>query len=229
MELLVYFVDGTDTLDRAILHSKKINRDRMFILNSKQLQHNDKFTSKDKILIFKHDDFDINCSIKLSFLYSEPKYSKLIFIFNLDLDLENIYTNNENYIQNDDYLLISRNYLIFNEFNFKKPNKIILDPIVMFENIDKALKGEIVDELVFKEALKELLPIAEYSFDSNFDITSFEYKNLFDIKHTESKTKYLISNEKSANVNKNIVFTLADYENYKYVLRRIDGLNCYIF
>lgn len=229
MNLFVYFVEGNDTLEAAFQQSKEKKYERMFILNSKSLQHNRKYINSDKILIFNHNDFDLNCSIKLAFLYSEPIYDKLIFIFNLEFDLQNFKFSNESFYEDDNILIISRNYVIFNDFNFKRNNKIILDPIEMFENINKALSGEIVDEYVFKEALKELLPIASYSYDSAFDYENFQYKKLINDKNTDSKTKYIISKEKSASVSKNIVFTLADYDNFKYVLRRDDGLKCYIF
>lgn len=226
--LAVYLIDDTNGMDKANKFSESLPYHKLFILSKSNL--NKKINNnKVQIIVFDFKSFDLKTLCKLIIAHTNEVYTHYIIYYNCnenfinDLELFNEY---EIY-KNDELILFTKNYFIFNDIEFNFAFTEDIDSIEHYELLDKAINGELVNKKYFNEGLKELLPECKY-FIKIQDL-DFELANIINSKNVQSNTEFYILNEKSEEINNQIVFTSSDLNNYKFVIRRDDGLNCYIF
>ena len=226
----VFLINDFESLEKVIHKTETYKFIRIFIIKSKNLQLQKFYKKTDKIIIFNFDDNDNATLIRIVALHTEPTITHFIFMYDIDYSIDQLIHQISEKNENESYLIVSRNYLAMHGFSFERKKNLNFDPLQLFEEIDRALKGEKVKDHIFNKALEELLPYAEYDYDFTFEKLEFKIKNLFKLKYKKNNIKYFVSfDNKSDSVNKNILFTLSDLQNYKFVIRRDDGLNCYIF
>lgn len=226
--LAVFLVDNEDDLLKINEASKDEAYHRFFILSNKILKNSIIYKNTDSIIVYDFKLSQIDIIIKMIIACSNSMYDHIIIIlkndFNFDDQIKNFSHNN--FFQNDEAIGFTRQSFIFDNLNFIMEEKIDINPYERFEMMDKALSGEKVNAYYFKQALIELLPNADYKYQDNLKIEN-DIKNIIHTKIIKSNSQYLVSNKKE-DVKNLIIFTSSEIEKHKFVIRRDDGLNCYI-
>lgn len=227
--LAVFLVDSEDKLLSINSMTENKPYHRMFILSNKILRNLIEFKSTDSISIFNFNLQDINTIIKLSVSYSNPMYDHLIVFLNDEIDFDTEIKNfiNSNYFQNSDVIGFTRSSFVFENLNFTYENKINLDPLEHFKFMDDALNGIPVDKTYFKLALEDLLPQAEYIFETDLHLEQ-DLIQIIKRKNIKGKTKFKITNKEKEDEKNVLIFSSSEITKFKFVVKRTDNLNCYI-
>ena len=226
--LAVFLINNEDRLLKVDELSKDEGYHRFFILSNKILKNTINFESTDSIIVYDYKISQIDIIIKMIIACSNSMYDHIIIFlaqeFNFDNQLNNFLQSDT--FQNEEAIGFTRQSFIFDNLNFIVNERVDINPYERFEMMDKALSGEKVNSYYFKEALRELLPNAEYKYQDGLNIDN-ELKNIIQFKFIKSKSQFLVSN-KNEDVKNMIIFTSSEIDKFKFVVRREDGLNCYI-
>lgn len=201
---------------------------RFFVLQDRSLKKLINFKNTDSIIILNFKDLNYETISRFVTIYTNPVYTHIVFILK-ETDLQKQIDNFENkeIFDNSDAFGFSRYEVAMNGFVNFIENVVYSNPLETFEKLSKALEGHIVNSEIFMLAIEELLPMCKYEFENELNLD----KNILKIinqKNCDSKTKYLVKNEISENEKNIILFSNSEINNYKYVLRREDGLKCFI-
>ena len=135
------------------------------------------------------------------------------------------------FFQNKNCVGFTRQHVALNGFTFDPAEvELSLDPVVYAQELSKALSEQPVEQRIFIEALKELLPHCQ--FENYIDITelSDDIKSVFSLKYKKSSSLYNVLYEPKVEKFSNaIVFSFSNLDSYKFAIKRNDGLCCYIF
>lgn len=170
--------------------------------------------------------------LRLIFLYNEPVFEKLILFFKNDIVSSEIINeilseiDESKYIYNDEFLAITRQYVAFNGFDIFE-NKKEINPIIMMDNITKALQGEAVDNEFFLLALSEILP----QMPIEYDMDDKDIINFFNKRDTTQKGSILFTRSYENNNNTLSVLFTKDILKIDslYIIKRTDGLLAYVY
>lgn len=205
---------------------------RKYYITSKKLNNISGDISVLNLPDFKPTKENLVTVVRLIFLYNEPVFEKLIIFFKNDIvkqeTIDEILSqiNESAYIFNDEYLAITRQYVAFNGFDISE-NKQEINPMVMVENINKALQGEAVDNEFFLLALSEILP----QMPIQFDIEEKNIINFFNKRESTQKGSILFTQKYNKNNDTLSVLFTKDTINIDslYIIKRSDGLLAYVY
>ena len=197
---------------------------RYFVLKNKNVQIDKKdLNEQDSLIFYDFSNEEYTTIARMVVAYSDAIYSDF-FIFKDSYEkLENINIE-EKYIYNDDFLYFSKNYIVFEGYNFDKQHSEL--SYEHYENLHKALSGEIVSDKYFIEAIKELLADANYTFDNSTEKMPIKYKILFN-SNTNSKSNFKVFYESNVSEKNSIIFTKLTLDSYRYKVSNEEGLHCY--
>ena len=102
----------------------------------------------------------------------------------------------------------------------------------MADKLSQAMSEIPVEQEYFLEAIKELIPASLYILDNDFDHDEKEILKVFNdinarLEYRDRKTDVLWMKPKTSNPA--IIFTNEILQDYTFAIKRIDGLNFYIF
>jgi hypothetical protein len=226
--LAVFLIDNEDKLLKVDELSKDEGYHRFFVLSNKTLTNLINFKKTDSIITYDFKISQIDIIIKMIVACSNSMYDHIIIFLAQEFDFDNQIKNfsHRNTFQNEEAIGFTRQSFIFDNLNFIVDEKVDINPYERFEMMDTALSGEKVNSYYFKEALKELLPNAEYKYQDDLNIDD-QLKNIIQSKFIKSNSQFLVSN-KNEDLKNLIIFTSSEIDKFKFVIRREDGLNCYI-
>jgi len=199
---------------------------RYFILKNKSIKvDKDSFNEEDSLIYFDYSDKEYTLISRMVVAYSNAIYSDYFIFTNDYQDINNIEINDK-YIWDDNIFYFSKNYVVFEGYDFVRKSSNEINTYDYYENINKAMSGEAVIEIYFFEAIKELLAEAKYTFDSSCDSLPVKYKFLFK-SNNNSQVEYKIYYESNVDIKKSIIFTTKQLDSYSYKISCTDGMNCY--
>jgi len=225
--LVIYLIDSENMLNSILKNSINCSYHILFVLSNKKYK-NIINQNKYQIIVFDFAKYDSNTLIKLIISYTDSLYTHyLIYSKYSEMVAEDIYKLEDIECKSENEAVIfSKNYFIFNNINFNIKKQELENPFDHFELMDQALNGYPVNEKYFLEALRELLPECRYDIlNQNLEI---EIKNILLEKNTSNNIVYIVDNKKTDGVKNQIIFTPSEIESYKFIIKRDDGLNCYI-
>lgn len=205
---------------------------RKYYITSKKLNNISGDISVLNLPDFKPTKENLVTVLRLIFLYNEPVYEKLIIFFKNEIvsqeTIDEILSqiDESEYVYNDEFLAITRQYVAFNGFNISE-NKQETNPILMVENINKALQGEAVENEFFLLALSEILP----QMPIQFDIEDKNIINFFNKREPTQKGSILFTSKYDKNIDNLSVLFSKDILKIDslYIIKRNDGLFAYVY
>jgi hypothetical protein len=205
---------------------------RKYYITSKKLNNISSDISVLNLPDFKPTKENIITVVRLIFLYNEPNYENLILFFKNNTVDENTINqifqeiDDSNYVYNDEYLAVTRQYVAFHGFDLSENIKET-NPVEMVDNLNKALHGDPVDNEYFLLALSEILP----PMNIKYEIDDKSIVNFFSKKETTQKGSILFTNIYSKNVDTISVLFTKEVLSIKtlYTIKRNDGLIAYVY
>jgi hypothetical protein len=169
----------------------------------------------------------------LVLLFSNPYYDVILFDKNNTYDFDsckNILESFDNIYQKNDLLVVTREHVAINGFDFSIQKEVETNPLDFAEQINLALSGEPVEDMYFVKALKEILPECNYMFSQNANNLSNDILGLIKSITKPSANEISVYNNESPEKNKGyILFTNEEMSNYSFLVRRLDGLRMYLY
>ena len=209
--------------------------DRYYITDGFEVNTTDENSSFMSISLDKN--VSVEFIIRLVFLFSNPFYDVVIY------SNTNFYDKNicDKILEDfsginiiDNVLAVSREYVALNGFDFKIDIKKVehKDPLIMAEKLSQAMSEIPVEQEYFIEAIKELIPASFYVLDNDFDQNEKEILKIFkdinaNLEYQDRKTNVLWMKPNTSNPA--IVFNYESLQDYTFVVKRIDGMNFYIY
>ena len=226
--LCVFLCSSKESYHIILESTKEEGFHRMFILGSK-FQADPKYKQDtDSVIVYDFENLDYNLISRMIVAYSNQIYSHF-FIFKDEYlsidDCLNKIKNLSKYEQ--EFLYFSKEYVVFQGYDFCMKNEIILNEFDKYENITKALSGEKVEDKYFILAIEELLPQnAKFVFHESAENLPIKYKKLFSSSASETVFE-IFYNPQNAPDNA-MIFSDKSFEYFKYKLSNLDGMNFYI-
>lgn len=227
--LLIFLCQNESDVEKFNKESRNLPYHRMFVMSNKFLKDFIDSQKNDSFIVLDYSKQNLNQIIRFVSLYSNPQYSELLLFLNQNVEIKKTIEiiQKHNKVESTNYIFVTRFDLALNGFNIDNIEKQT-DPLTFYEDISSALRGEIVNNKVFIEALREILPESKYIIDENINLDN-EIRILINSKNKNSRSEYYVTDKIiSDSVKNTILFTESDMNKYKYVIKRIDGLNCYI-
>lgn len=231
--LCVFLCDDQYSYDNIFRNTLDAVYHRFFILSSNNIIRN-RIAEKntDNFMIYNYELTKIDIISRLVTCYSNPMYSHIFIMLsqNSDFELQKNNFKESNYFQNENCIGFTRQWVALNGFIFEPvQNNSTLDPIEFAQEMSKALNELPVGNKYFIEALIELLPHCEYDL-SNLNNFDSELISIVKNKNINSSSKYKVFYE-PINFEKTncVVFSHNEIDSYKFLIKREDGLKCYIF
>ena len=238
VETLVVFICTTSLEFFNVLdETAKIPFHRYFIIPDDNIRNTTELSIKstDSFLYMNIKNIDYNFIQRLVVAYSTPNYENIaISKKNQNINFFSITSsfNEINYFDNEEFLGFTRRQFVFDgQKQNKAENKSQkIDDYDFIENISLALDGQPVSEKMFMMALEEILPLCKIDFDRSSSNLDKEIVKLISSKnHQSSSTVYQVFYEiLPAELRNKIIFTKDELDVYSYVIRRTDGLKCFI-
>lgn len=238
VDTLVVFICTTSLEFFNVLdETAKIPFHRYFIIPDDNIKNSNDLPIKstDSFLYMSVKNIDYNFIQRLVVAYSTPNYENIaiskknqnINFFSITSSFSEI-----NYFDNEEFLGFTRRQFVFDGQKQIKAENISqeINDYDFTENISLALDGQPVSEKMFMIALEEILPLCKIDFDRSASNLDKKIINLISTKnHQSSSTVYQVFYENlPSNLRNKIVFTKDELDVYSYVIRRTDGLNCFI-
>lgn len=197
---------------------------RYFVLKNKSIVVDKKdLNEQDSLINFDFSNVEYTTLARMVVAYSDAQYSDF-FVFKDNYQNIDEISINEKYLWDNEIFYFSKDYVVFEGYNFTK--EIIEPTYEYYQNINKALAGEIVSDKYFIEAIKELLADVNYIFDKSSEQLPAKYKSLFK-SNTKSEITYSIFYESNTSNKNSIIFTKLVLDSFKYKITNDEELNCY--
>ena len=231
--LCVFLCESQLEYDQILEKTESSKYHRFFILSSNKIIRNSfEHKNSDNFMTYDFDKSRMDTISRLVTCYSDPMYSHILIFLNNEINFESEKNNfsNQEFFQNSRCLGFTRQYVAFNGFGFEPADvEMPIDPILYAQELSKALSELPVENKIFIEALKELLPSCQFENYNNEKIDA-DIIAVFNNKFKRCEPVYNVLYEPNDGELKNtIVFSHSKLDSYKFVVRRNDGLNCYIF
>jgi hypothetical protein len=211
---------------------------RYFILPDDSIKNATGITIKptDSFMYMKISNTDYAMIQRLIVAYSNPMYEKIvIFKNNKDINFFNISSlfQESNYFETEEYIGFTRRSFVLDGTKKLQKEEIKSDPINDYDfmdNIGIALDGEPVSKNIFLKALEEILPLCKFDYHQSTSKLEKDIISLISSKnHQSSNTIYKIYyNQIPVETRNSIIFSHEELDVYSYVIRRTDGLKCFI-
>jgi len=232
--LCVFLCNNQLEYDQILKDTESAKYHRFFILSSnKIIRNNLEHKNSDNFMTFAFDLSRIDVIARLVTCYSHPMYSHIFIFLNFNINFNNEKNNitTQEYFQNNNCVGFTRQYVALNGFSFEPATiEMPLDPIEYAQELSKALSEQPVENKIFIEAMKELLPQCQFEKFNDISEISDDIKLVFSQKYKKSSTVYNVLYEpKIEKFSNAIVFTFSTLDSYKFAIKRNDGLCCYIF
>ncbi len=236
VDTLVVFVCTTSLEFLNILdETAKMPFHRYFILPDDSVKNaNLTIKATDSFMYFKVSEIDYAMIQRLVVSYSNPAYEKIIiYKENKNINFFSIsnYFSESNYFDKDECIGFTRKHFVLNGQQIVKPEtKTEVNDYEFIENISLALDGNPVSKSTFMLALEEILPLCKIDFSRSAAQLEKDITNFISTKnHHSSSTVYQVYyKELPTDLRNKIIFTHDELDVYSYVVRRNDGLNCFI-
>jgi hypothetical protein len=207
--------------------------DKYFITCGFEVNSYDEHDNYSFLNINLEKDVDYIIILRMVLLFSNPYYDVILFDKNNTYDFDsckNILESLDNIYQKNDLLVVTREHVAIKGFDFSIQKEVETNPLDFAEQINLALSGEPVEDLYFVKALKEILPECNYKFSQNADNLSNDISGLIKSLSRPSANEISVYNNESPEKNKGyILFTNEEMSNYSFLVRRLDGLNMYLY
>jgi len=232
--LCVFLCNDQPEYDQILKDTENAKYHRFFILSSnKIIRNNLEHKNTDNFMTYAFELLRMDVISRLVTCYSHPMYSHILIFLKSTTDFEiekNNFTDNE-FFQNKNCIGFTRQYVALNGFAFDPVEvEMPLDPVLYAQELTKALSEQPVEQRIFVEALKELLPHCQFENYKNLPELSGDIKSVFNLKYKKSSTLYNVLYEPKVEKFTNaIVFSFSNLDSYKFAIKRNDGLCCYIF
>ena len=232
--LCVFLCNNQLEYDQILLHTESAKYHRFFILSSnKIIRNNLEHKNTDNFMTYNFELSRMDIISRLVICYSHPMYSHILIFLKLTIDFEtekNNFDDNQ-FFQNKNCVGFTRQHVALNGFTFDPAEvELSLDPVVYAQELSKALSEQPVEQRIFIEALKELLPHCQFENYSDITELSDDIKSVFSLKYKKSSSLYNVLYEPKVEKFSNaIVFSFSNLDSYKFAIKRNDGLCCYIF
>ena len=232
--LCVFLCNNQLEYDQILMDTQSAKYHRFFILSSnKIIRNNLEHKNTDNYMTYSFELLRIDVISRLVTCYSHPMYSHILIFFKSIVDFENEKNNfkDNEFFQNKNCIGFTRQYVALNGFAFDPVEvELPLDPVFYAQELSKALSEQPVEQRIFLEALKELLPYCQFENYSNIPELSSDIISVFKSKFKKSSTIYNVLYEpKIEKFTNSIVFSFSILDSYKFTIKRDDGLCCYIF
>ena len=211
---------------------------RYFILPDDSVKKATGITIKptDSFMYMQIKDVDYDMIQRLVIAYSNPMYEKIIiFKSNSNINFFNISSlfQESNNFDSEDYLGFTRRSFVLDGLSTIQKEEVMSNPLNDYDfmdNIGVALDGNPVSSQVFLLALEEILPLCKLDFHQSSSKLEKEIISLVSSKNNQSSnTTYKVyCNQVPVDTRNSIIFTDDELEVYSYVIRRTDGLKCFI-
>ncbi len=211
---------------------------RYFILPDDSIKKATGITIKptDSFMYMQIKDIDYAMIQRLVIAYSNPVYEKIvIFKSNANINFFNITSlfQESNNFDTEEYFGFTRRSFVLDGSKSSPKEEAKTDPLNDYDfmdNIGLALDGEPVSSQVFLNALEEILPLCKLDFHQSSSKLEKEIIALVSSKnHQSSNTVYKVYyNQIPADTRNSIIFSQDELDVYSYVIRRTDGLKCFI-
>ena len=211
---------------------------RYFILPDDSVKKATGITIKptDSFMYMQIKDVDYDMIQRLVIAYSNPMYEKIIiFKSNSNINFFNISSlfQESNNFDSEDYLGFTRRSFVLDGLRTIQKEEVMSNPLNDYDfmdNIGVALDGNPVSSQVFLLALEEILPLCKLDFHQSSSKLEKEIISLVSSKNNQSSnTTYKVYyNQVPVDTRNSIIFTDDELEVYSYVIRRTDGLKCFI-
>lgn len=237
VDTLVVFICTTSLEFLNVLdETAKMPFHRYFIIPDDSIKNaNLTIKSSDSFMYLKIQDIDLQMIQRLVVAYSNPVYEKIIiYKENKNINFFSIssYFSDSSYFDNDECLGFTRRQFVLEGSKTSKPELKAenINDYDFIENISMALDGNPVSNATFMLALNEILPECKIDFHRSSSKLEKEITNLIATKnHPSSSTVFqVVCDEMPVDLRNKIIFTKEELDVYSYVIRRVDGLNCFI-
>ena len=212
---------------------------RYFILPDDSMKNASGITIKptDSFMYLKITNTDYPMIQRLVIAYSNPMYEKIvIFKNNKDINFFNISSvfQESNHFETEEYIGFTRRSFVLDGANQLQKEDVKSDPLNDYDfmdNIGTALDGEPVSNNIFLKALEEILPLCKFDYHQSTSKLEKDIISLISSKnHQSSNTIYKIYfNQMPVETRNSIIFSHEELDVYSYVIRRTDGLKCFIY
>ncbi len=191
----------------------------------------------DSFMYMQIKDVDYPMIQRLVIAYSNPMYEKIvIFKNNSNINFFNISAlfQESNHFDTEEYLGFTRRSFVLGGMKNSPKEEVKSDPLNDYDfmdNIGVALDGTPVSPQVFLKALEEILPLCKLDFHQSSSKLEKEIIALVSSKnHQSSNTTYKVYyNQIPVDTRNSIIFSQDELDVYSYVIRRTDGLKCFVF
>jgi hypothetical protein len=212
---------------------------RYFILPDDSMKNATGITIKptDSFMYMKITNIDYAMIQRLVVAYSNPMYEKIVVLKNnKDINFLKISSlfQESNYFETEEYIGFTRRNFVLDGTKQIQKEDIKSHPLNDYDfmdNIGTALDGEPVSNNIFLKALEEILPLCKFDYHQSASKLEKDIISLISSKnHQSSNTIYKIYfNKIPAETRNSIIFSQEELDVYSYVIRRTDGLKCFIY